>query len=28
VGHFFHGHLNVLGSAVAEFFGAELGREP
>ena len=25
VGHYFHGHLNVLGNAVAEFFGADFG---
>jgi alpha/beta superfamily hydrolase len=25
VGHYFHGHLNVLGHAVAEFFGADFG---
>ncbi len=27
VGHYFHGHLNVLGNAVAEFFGADFGRK-
>jgi alpha/beta superfamily hydrolase len=25
VGHYFHGHLNVLGNAVAEFFGDDFG---
>ena len=28
VGHYFHGHLNVLGDAVRQFFGADFGREP
>ena len=27
VGHYFHGHLNVLGDAVSEFFGADFGLE-
>jgi len=27
VGHYFHGHLNVLSDAVTEFFGPDLGRE-
>jgi alpha/beta superfamily hydrolase len=27
VGHYFHGHLNVLGNAVAEFFGADFGQK-
>jgi alpha/beta superfamily hydrolase len=26
-GHYFHGHLNVLGNAVVEFFGADFGLE-
>jgi alpha/beta superfamily hydrolase len=26
VGHYFHGHLNVLGNAVVEFFGADFGQ--
>jgi alpha/beta superfamily hydrolase len=28
VGHYFHGHLNVLGTAVSEFFAADFGLEP
>jgi alpha/beta superfamily hydrolase len=27
VGHYFHGHLNVIGNAVAEFFGPDFGLE-
>lgn len=27
VGHYFHGHLNVLGKAVTEFFGADFGAQ-
>jgi alpha/beta superfamily hydrolase len=27
VGHYFHGHLNVLGNAVTDFFGRDFGLE-
>ena len=28
VGHYFHGHLNVLANAVSEFFGPDFGVDP